>query len=122
MMKDQLIEMIRGYERAGYEDLTQLESALNEPKVLNQVIQDLSLVSSLRLSQLRDQVQGMSKNHVEQLHELFGEELPSQGIRPKGLIEIDGIHNLHQDVNLVVKVNQLEEELAELINKNNELQ
>jgi len=64
----------------------------------------------------------MSKNHVEQLHELFGEELLSQGIKPKGLIEIDGIHHLHQDVNLVVKVNQLEEELAELINKNSELQ
>jgi hypothetical protein len=35
MMKDQLIEMIRGYERAGYEDLRSLGAALNEPKVLN---------------------------------------------------------------------------------------
>jgi len=35
MMKDQLIEMIRGYERAGFEDLKGLAAALNEPKVLH---------------------------------------------------------------------------------------
>jgi hypothetical protein len=35
----------------------------------------------------------MKNSHVEELHELFGEELPSQGIKPKGLIELDGILN-----------------------------
>jgi hypothetical protein len=41
----------------------------------------------MRLVQLREKVQEMSKNHVEELHELFGEELPSQGVKPKALIE-----------------------------------
>jgi hypothetical protein len=122
MMKDQLIEMIRGYERAGYEDMKQLGSALNEPKVVNQILKDLGLISSLRLTQLRDQVQTMQSSQIEELHELFGEELPSQGIKPKGPIDLDAVLNHQQDVNLVVKVTQLEDELASLINKNNELQ
>jgi hypothetical protein len=87
--------MIRGFERAGFEDFEQLISSLSEPKVLNSVLQDLGLVSTLRFSTLRDKVQTMSKNHVEQLHELFGEELPSQGIKPKNTnaIAIEGIIN-----------------------------
>ncbi len=77
MMKDQLIEMIRGYERAGFEDLKGLGAALNEPKVLHQICKDLNLPTTLRLSLLRDQVASMMNSHVEELHELFGEELPS---------------------------------------------
>ena len=102
--------------------MKQLGSALNEPKVLNQILKDLGLISSLRLTQLRDQVQTMQTSQIEELHELFGEELPSQGIKPKGLIDLDAVLNHQQDVNLVVKVTQLEDELASLINKNNELQ
>ena len=69
--------MSRGYERAGYEDLKGLAAALNEPKVLHQIVKDLSLTSNLRLALLRDQVASMKNSHVEELHELFGEELPS---------------------------------------------
>ena len=121
MMKDQLIEMIRGYERAGFEDMMQLGSALKEPKILNQILKDLALISSLSLAHLRDQVQTMQTSQIEELHELFGEELPSQGVKPKGPIELDAVLNHHQDVNLFVKVTQLEDELGGLINKNNEL-
>jgi hypothetical protein len=74
------------------------------------------------LAQLRDQVQTMKTSQIEALHELFGEELPSQGVKPKGPIELDAVLNQNQDMNLVVKVTQLEDELAGLINKNNELQ
>ena len=83
MMKDQLIEMIRGYERAGYDDLKALAGALNEPKVLHQIVKDIGLGTNIRLAQLREQVVGMKNSHVEELHELFGEELPSQGVKPK---------------------------------------
>ena len=104
MMKDQLIEMIRGYERAGFQDMKQLGSALSEPKFLNQILKDLALISSISLAQLRDQVQTMKTSQIEALHELFGEELPSQGVKPKGPIELDAVLNHNQDVNLVVKV------------------
>jgi hypothetical protein len=95
---------------------------LSEPKFLNQILKDLALISSISLAQLRDQVQTMKTSQIEALHELFGEELPSQGVKPKGPIELDAVLNHNQDVNLVVKVTQLEDELAGLINKNNELQ
>lgn len=71
---------------------------------MNQILKDLALISSLSLAQLRDQVQNMQTSQIEELHELFGEELPSQGVKPKGPIELDAVLNHHQDVNLFVKV------------------
>ena len=46
--------MIRGYERAGFEDFKALKSSLQDPQAISTTLSELSLPETTKLSILRD--------------------------------------------------------------------